>query len=112
MRAPDSVTRLDTVNRTSFRHAYSLTNLANRFVSSPATLQKLANGEAESADSVQIGFTNSFESVQVLRPIPPISTCQKSFISFKISIIYRIPSKMIVFTHLLYLLLKNTRFVL
>ncbi|RLU25696.1 hypothetical protein DMN91_001853 [Ooceraea biroi] len=65
MRAPDSVTRLDTVNRTSFRHAYSLTNLANRFTSSPATLQKLANREAESADSVQTGFTNSSESVQV-----------------------------------------------
>ncbi|RLU19673.1 hypothetical protein DMN91_008230 [Ooceraea biroi] len=96
MRAPDSVTKLDTVNRTSFRHAYSLTNLANRFASSPATLQKLANREAESADSVQTRFTNSSKSVQVLRPIPPIPTCQKSFISSIISIIYRIPSKMIV----------------
>ncbi|EZA48690.1 hypothetical protein X777_13196 [Ooceraea biroi] len=50
MRAPDSVTRLDTVNRTSFRHAYSLMNLANRFCNT---------------DSVQTGFTNSSESVQV-----------------------------------------------
>ncbi|KMQ89806.1 protein fam92a1 [Lasius niger] len=65
MRVPDSVARLDTVSRTSFRQAYSLTNLANRFVSSPVTSQKSSNREAESADSVRTGFTNSSESVQV-----------------------------------------------
>ncbi|XP_011268862.1 protein FAM92A-A isoform X2 [Camponotus floridanus] len=65
MRVPDSVARLDTVNRTSFRQAYSLTNLANRFASSPVTSQKSSNREAESVDSVQTGFTNSSESVQV-----------------------------------------------
>jgi len=54
MRVPDSVSRLDTVNRTSFRHAYSLTNLVNRFSSSPTTLQKLANREAESAVGLKI----------------------------------------------------------
>ncbi|KAM0732658.1 CBY1-interacting BAR domain-containing protein 1 [Formica fusca] len=126
MRVPDSVARLDTVNRTSFRQAYSLTNLASRFASSPMTSQKSSNREAESVDSVQTGFTNSSESVQVeeyadsteetesesirekprtvsrhlgckikkrfiLKPVPPIPTCQKSLIS---SIIYRIPSKM------------------
>lgn len=51
MRVPDSVARLDTVSRTSFRQAYSLTNLANRFVSSPVTSQKSSNREAESAVS-------------------------------------------------------------
>ncbi|KAL6443142.1 hypothetical protein ACFW04_002829 [Cataglyphis niger] len=65
MRVPDSVARLDTVNRTSFRQAYSLTNLANRFASSPMASQKSSNREAESVDSVQTGFTNSSESVQV-----------------------------------------------
>lgn len=88
MRVPESVTRLDTVSRTSFRQAYSLTNLASRFASSPVTSQKSSNREAESAvsakfkhtlllillfnfnvkklqDSVRTGFTNSSESVQV-----------------------------------------------
>ncbi|XP_032683382.1 protein FAM92A isoform X1 [Odontomachus brunneus] len=65
MRVSDSVARLDTVGRTSFRQAYSLTNLASRFISSPMTSQKSANRGAESADSVRTGFTNSSESVQV-----------------------------------------------
>lgn len=54
MRVPDSIARLDTVNRTSFRQAYSLTNLANRFASSPVTSQKSSNREAESAVSAKI----------------------------------------------------------
>lgn len=54
VRVPDSVARLDTVNRTSFRQAYSLTNLANRFASSPVTSQKSSNREAESAVSAKI----------------------------------------------------------
>lgn len=41
MRVPDSVARLATVGRTSFRQAYSLTNLASRFTSSPIISQKL-----------------------------------------------------------------------
>ncbi|XP_011632122.1 protein FAM92A isoform X3 [Pogonomyrmex barbatus] len=65
MRVPDSVARLDTVGRTSFRQAYSLTNLASRFASSPVALQKLAKGGTESADSARTGFSNSSESVQV-----------------------------------------------
>ncbi|XP_011151211.1 protein FAM92A isoform X1 [Harpegnathos saltator] len=65
MRVSDSVARLNTVGRTSFRQAYSLTNLASRFASSPMTSQKLVNQGAESADSIRTGFTNSSESVQV-----------------------------------------------
>ncbi|XP_012229644.1 CBY1-interacting BAR domain-containing protein 1 isoform X2 [Linepithema humile] len=65
MRVSDSGARLSTVRRTSFRQAYSLTNLASRFASSPMTSQRLANRETESADSVRTGLTNSSESVQV-----------------------------------------------
>ncbi|XP_039307961.1 protein FAM92A isoform X2 [Solenopsis invicta] len=65
MRVPDSVARLDTVGRTSFRQAYSLTNLATRFASSPMASQKSANRGTESADSIRTAFTNSSESVQV-----------------------------------------------
>lgn len=49
MRVPESVTRLDTVGRASFRQAYSLTNLASRFASSPMT--SVATRTAESAVS-------------------------------------------------------------
>lgn len=51
MRVPDSVTRLDTVGRTSFRQAYSLSNLASRFMSSPMISQKssLPSGTTEPA---------------------------------------------------------------
>ncbi|XP_018376059.1 PREDICTED: protein FAM92A1 isoform X2 [Trachymyrmex cornetzi] len=65
LRVPDSVARLDTVGRTSFRQAYSLTNLATRFASSPSASQKLANRGTESADSIRTAYTNSSESVQV-----------------------------------------------
>ncbi|XP_020293349.1 protein FAM92A1-A isoform X4 [Pseudomyrmex gracilis] len=66
IRVPDSVARLDTVGRTSFRQAYSLTNLASRFTSSPVASQNVAvNREIESADSVRTRFTNSSESLQV-----------------------------------------------
>ncbi|KAL0132737.1 hypothetical protein PUN28_000462 [Cardiocondyla obscurior] len=65
MRVSDSVARLDTVGRTSFRHAYSLTNLASRFASSPVASQKLTNRGTESADSIRTAFTNSSESVQI-----------------------------------------------
>ncbi|XP_028049893.1 protein FAM92A isoform X2 [Monomorium pharaonis] len=66
MRVPDSVARLDTVGRTSFRQAYSLTNLATRFASSPVASQKLIKDRGtESADSIRTALTNSSESVQV-----------------------------------------------
>lgn len=48
MHVPDSVSRLDTVRRTSFRQSYSLTNLANRFVNSPMSLKKSVRRPAES----------------------------------------------------------------
>lgn len=62
MRVPDSVARLDTVGRTSFRQAYSLTNLASRFASSPAVSQKLANRGADSAVSSDDHSNLFFES--------------------------------------------------
>ncbi|XP_014481007.1 PREDICTED: protein FAM92A1 isoform X1 [Dinoponera quadriceps] len=65
MRVSDSVARLDTVGRTSFRQAYSLTNLASRLVPSPVASQKFAGRGTESADSTRTGLTNSSESVQV-----------------------------------------------
>lgn len=66
MHVPDSVARLTTVGRTSFRQAYSLTNLASRFVSSPMIPQKLANRRTESTDSAKSSLkTNSSESVQI-----------------------------------------------
>ncbi|KAK2587102.1 hypothetical protein KPH14_002868 [Odynerus spinipes] len=67
MRLPDSVTRLDTVGRTSFRQAYSLSNLASRFMSSPMSSQKTSvpSRTADLADSLKTGFTNSSESIRV-----------------------------------------------
>ncbi|XP_046822528.1 protein FAM92A-B isoform X1 [Vespa crabro] len=66
MRVPDSITRLDTVGRTSFRQAYSLSNLASRFTSSPMIPQKSPRDRtSELADSLKTGFTNSSESIQV-----------------------------------------------
>ncbi|CAK9831170.1 CBY1-interacting BAR domain-containing protein 1 [Anthophora retusa] len=66
MHVPDSVARLTTVGRTSFRQAYSLTNLASRFASSPMIPQKLANRRTESTDSAKSSLkTNSSESVQI-----------------------------------------------
>ncbi|KAL2729843.1 CBY1-interacting BAR domain-containing protein 1 isoform X2 [Vespula maculifrons] len=66
MRVPDSITRLDTVGRTSFRQAYSLSNLANRFTSSPMIPQKSSRDRTtELVDSLKTGFTNSSESIQV-----------------------------------------------
>lgn len=63
---PDAVARLSTVGRTSFRQAYSLTSLANRFSSSPIISQKLANRTTESIDSAKSSLkTNSSESVQI-----------------------------------------------
>jgi len=58
MRASDSIARLDTVGRTSFRQAYSLTNLATRFASSPVTSKKLANRGTESAVSAKCEYTS------------------------------------------------------
>lgn len=55
IRVPDSVARLNTVGRTSFRQAYSLTNLASRFTSSPVASQNVAaNRETESAVSTNV----------------------------------------------------------
>ncbi|KZC10935.1 Protein FAM92A1 [Dufourea novaeangliae] len=66
MRVPDSVARLPTVGRTSFRQAYSLTNLASRFTSSPLIPQKLINHTTDSIDSAKSSLkTNSSESVQI-----------------------------------------------
>lgn len=65
MRVPDSVSRLDTVRRTSFRQAYSLTNLTSRFTSSPVTLQRSNDRTTESLDSSKTALTNSSESVQI-----------------------------------------------
>ncbi|XP_060822103.1 CBY1-interacting BAR domain-containing protein 1-A isoform X2 [Bombus pascuorum] len=68
MHIPDSIARLPTVGRTSFRQSYSLTNLASRFMSSPANSQKLANHtiESTSIDSAKSSLkTNSSESVQI-----------------------------------------------
>ncbi|XP_076244532.1 CBY1 interacting BAR domain containing protein Fam92 isoform X2 [Calliopsis andreniformis] len=66
VRVPDSVARLTTVGRTSFRQAYSLTNLANRFTSSPANSQKLISRTTESIYSAKSSLkTNSSESVQI-----------------------------------------------
>ncbi|KAL2712606.1 protein FAM92A-B isoform X1 [Vespula squamosa] len=66
MRVPDSITRLDTVGRTSFRQAYSLSNLASRFISSPMIPQKSPHDRTtELTDSLKTGFTNSSESIQV-----------------------------------------------
>ncbi|XP_015178313.1 PREDICTED: secretion-regulating guanine nucleotide exchange factor-like [Polistes dominula] len=66
MRVPDSITRLDTVRRMSFRQAYSLSNLASRFTSSPKIPQKSPHDRTtELADSLKTGFTNSSESIQV-----------------------------------------------
>lgn len=56
MRVSDSAARLDTVGRTSFRQAYSLTNLATRFASSPVASQRLAGRGAESAVSGKTGI--------------------------------------------------------
>lgn len=68
MHIPDSIARLPTVGRTSFRQSYSLTNLASRFMSSPANSQKLTNHaiESTSIDSAKSSLkTNSSESVQI-----------------------------------------------
>ncbi|XP_076279287.1 CBY1 interacting BAR domain containing protein Fam92 isoform X2 [Lasioglossum baleicum] len=66
MRVPDSIARLSTVGRTSFRQAYSLTNLANRFTSSPMIPQKLVGHTTGSIDSAKSSSkTNSSESVQI-----------------------------------------------
>ncbi|XP_043522508.1 protein FAM92A isoform X1 [Frieseomelitta varia] len=68
MHVPDSIARLSTVGRTLFRQSYSLTNLANRFMPSPANSQKLANHtiESTSIDSAKSSLkTNSSESVQI-----------------------------------------------
>ncbi|XP_034173119.1 CBY1 interacting BAR domain containing protein Fam92 isoform X1 [Osmia lignaria lignaria] len=66
MRVPDSVARLATVERTSFRQAYSLTNLASRFTSSPIISQKLDTRATGSTDSAKSSLkTNSSESVQI-----------------------------------------------
>ncbi|XP_046737051.1 protein FAM92A-B isoform X2 [Diprion similis] len=64
MRVPESVSRLDTVRRASFRQAYSLTNLASRFTSSPITSKSSPNRPTESLESLKTGFTNS-ESTRV-----------------------------------------------
>ncbi|XP_020293347.1 protein FAM92A1-A isoform X2 [Pseudomyrmex gracilis] len=123
IRVPDSVARLDTVGRTSFRQAYSLTNLASRFTSSPVASQNVAvNREIESADSVRTRFTNSSESLQVEEDsteetesestqekprkrqfgygvkkrfvLKPVPAIPASHKSLISSIIYRIPPKM------------------
>ncbi|XP_076635747.1 CBY1 interacting BAR domain containing protein Fam92 [Colletes latitarsis] len=66
MRVPDSIARLTTVGRTSFRQAYSLTNLASRFASSPMSPQNMGSRTADSIDSTKSSLkTNSSESVQI-----------------------------------------------
>ncbi|XP_024935610.1 protein FAM92A-B isoform X3 [Cephus cinctus] len=65
LRVPDAVSRLDTVRRTSFRQAYSLTNLAGRLSSSPAIVKKSTNRTVESLETPKGGFRNSSESVQI-----------------------------------------------
>ncbi|XP_012270006.1 protein FAM92A-A isoform X1 [Orussus abietinus] len=65
MQGSDTASRLDTVRRTSFRQAYSLTNLASRFAPSPKNTKKSSNRSAGSLDSLKNGHTNSSESVQV-----------------------------------------------
>ncbi|XP_078049803.1 CBY1 interacting BAR domain containing protein Fam92 isoform X2 [Augochlora pura] len=66
MRLPDSVTRLSTVGKNSFRQAYSLTNLASRFTSSSMIPQKFVSHTADSIDSAKSSSkTNSSESVQI-----------------------------------------------
>ncbi|XP_012151649.1 CBY1 interacting BAR domain containing protein Fam92 isoform X3 [Megachile rotundata] len=66
MHVPDSIARLATVGRTSFRQAYSLTNLASRFTSSPVISQKLDSRATGSTDSAKSSLkTNSSESVQI-----------------------------------------------
>ncbi|XP_006623498.1 protein FAM92A-A isoform X1 [Apis dorsata] len=63
---PDSIARLTTVGRNSFRQSYSLTNLASRFMSSPGVSQKSINHINESTDSTKSSLkTNSSESVQI-----------------------------------------------
>lgn len=47
LNVPDTVQRLETVRRTSFRQACSLSNLTKNF-SSPITLRKSANKNTES----------------------------------------------------------------
>ncbi|XP_015109569.1 protein FAM92A-A isoform X2 [Diachasma alloeum] len=59
---PDTMARLDTVRRTSFRQSHSLGNLANRLAASPLNLKKLASRPAESIDSLK---ATSSDSVQV-----------------------------------------------
>ncbi|XP_043799240.1 protein FAM92A-A isoform X1 [Apis laboriosa] len=66
MHVPDSIARLTTVGRNSFRQSYSLTNLASRFMSSPGVSQKSINHINESTDSTKSSLkTNSSESVQI-----------------------------------------------
>ncbi|XP_047350226.1 CBY1-interacting BAR domain-containing protein 1-A-like isoform X4 [Vespa velutina] len=60
MRVPDSITRLDTVGRTSFRQAYSLSNLASRFTSSPMISQKSPR-DRTSELAVRIEWNENFD---------------------------------------------------
>ncbi|XP_011308143.1 protein FAM92A1-A isoform X2 [Fopius arisanus] len=61
LNVPETMARLDTVRRTSFRQSHSLGNLANRLASSPLNLKKLASRPTESIDSLKA----SSDSVQV-----------------------------------------------
>lgn len=62
MRVPDSVARLTTVGRTSFRQAYSLTNLASRFTSSPMSPQKLDSHTVDSIVSLTLYFKLMYDN--------------------------------------------------
>ncbi|KAK0160997.1 hypothetical protein PV327_009518 [Microctonus hyperodae] len=66
LNVPETISRLDTVRRTSFRQSYSLSNLTNR-ISSPLTnIKKLSTKKSGSLDSIKIGeLKNSSDSVQV-----------------------------------------------
>ncbi|KAK0157858.1 hypothetical protein PV328_011548 [Microctonus aethiopoides] len=66
LNVPETISRLDTVRRTSFRQSYSLSNLTNR-ISSPLTnIKKLSTKKSGSLDSMKIGeLKNSSDSVQV-----------------------------------------------
>ncbi|XP_063977287.1 CBY1-interacting BAR domain-containing protein 1-A isoform X2 [Diachasmimorpha longicaudata] len=56
---PDTMARLDTVRRTSFRQSHSLGNIANRLASSPLNLKKLTSRPAQSIDSLKAGSSDS-----------------------------------------------------
>lgn len=76
LRVPDSISRLDTVKRTSFRSSTPLGSLANLFTTPPRfrrssdsglarSPQKERNAKSQSMDSLKKTFNESSESVEV-----------------------------------------------